>query len=97
MLIVQPSHADILAGLRALEDGTVRPGQTFSWNPDWVHGYVARDVASAIFLLAAKKSPRWAEVDLVLTELADAGTIQRVVLRGKRVPIRVPTYRTVGG
>lgn len=70
-MTVEPQAA--LDALRALETGEADSGQCFDWNRGWVHGYAARDVASALPMPAT-----WWQAYAALEQLAGAGKIARV-------------------
>lgn len=62
-----------LDALRALESGREQAGEQFDWNPDFIHGYAARDVASAL-----PKCTTWRQAYAALEQLAAEGRVVRV-------------------
>lgn len=84
---IQPQERDqVLKTLIDLEQGYVSAGQQFDWNPDFVHGYAARDIGHVV-------GRPWTRMFVILEALADDGTIHRTQ-PGPRGT--VTCYRTVG-
>jgi hypothetical protein len=66
----------VLEALRDLESGKVYAARAFDWDPEFQHGYAARNVASA-----ARSKMTWKEASEILERLAAVGKITRVVIK----------------